>query len=464
MIEKFERRGKWWLPAQEDDRIDGTLTYSPADGAILELAGAFGALPGLLASGSFPAPRIILGTTASGEYITLLNCAQKRWHTAGTYLTSSYRVEVVFVGAHFQSHDEIEFESLYVHYSHLDSWAGFHYFEHTREEGATMVSYRNPRPIVAYVGDGLAVSVDPAVSEQGEGSPPRRVILEADSRVRIRRGEPTHLDRFLRPMRLTQVFLSLGVGAAVHPVAVTGVHLEMPDDAAIPRCVGIHWQPAVAVAAQRALFPSEMMFTLPDISDRFERFLRNWFQTAELLGPVVDLYLAALAETGIYAEHRFLTLCQALESLHRRRHGGHYLSRDEYGPAYVQLIHAIPDWIAPDHRTALEARLKYGHEYSLRKRLTDIFSAHDPVLREVFLDPPSFINKVVKTRNYFTHYDEEDEQDAATGGLELHRLASNLRTLIEVCLLSEIGFTSEELRKQLKEISSRRVIEPILYE
>ena len=464
MMEEFEYKGRWWLPAKKDSQIDGTLTYSPTDGAILELSGAFGDLSRLLVSGQLSAPRIILGTTASGQDVTLLNCAQKRRHTGGAYPTSSYRVNVVFVGAHFESHDEIDFESLYVHYSHLDSWAGFPYFEHTREEGVTRVSYRSPERIVAYLGDGLAVSVDPGVSEQWEGSPPRRVTIEGDARIGIRLGEPTHFDKFLRPMRLTQIFLSLGVGTAVHPLTVTGVRLEMIGDVPTPRSVGIHYQPAVAVAAQRAVFPSDMTFRLPDISDRFEQFLRNWFETAELVGPVVDLYLATLAETGIYAELRFLMLTHALESFHRQRCGGRYLSPEEYEPARKELDAAIPDRISRDHRDALRAKLKYGYEYSLRKRLGDLVDAHEPVLRGVFPETTAFIERVVKTRNYLTHYDEDDREDAATGALELQRLAVWLRTLLEVCLLGEIGFSPEELQNQLREHSSRRVVEPITYE
>jgi len=468
MTREFEHRGKWWLPAQEDSQIDGSLTYSPDDGAILELSGAFGDLSQVMASQRLSTPRLILGTTASRQEITLVNCVEKHRslgvaYGAG-YATSSYQPQVVLVGCHFQNYEALTFARLHVRYSHLDAWAGLRHFDFAQEEGITKISYSRPEPIPADLGGGVTVSVTSAGSEHWEGSPTTRVTIEREARIGIQIGEQAHLERFLKPIRLTQIFLSLAVGAAVHPVKVTGTRQETLGGAPIARSVDILYHPALAVPLHGVVFPTDMTFTLAGITDRFEPFLRNWFQTAELLGPVVNLYFTALAETGISAEHRFLTLCQALESLHRRRHGGQYLSRDEYAPAYDQLIGAIPDWIAPDHRAALVARLKYGHQFSLRKRLTDIFSAHDPVLRDVFPDPPAFINKVVKTRNYFTHYDEDDKQDAATGGLELHRLATKVRTLIEVCLLSEIGFTSEELRKQAQAISSRRVIEAIEYE
>ena len=467
-MEEFEHRGKWWLPAQEDNQIDGSLTYSPADGAILELSGAFGDLSQVMGRQRLSTPRLILGTTASGQEITLLNCAEKHRSLGAAYgagyATSSYRAQLALVGSHFPNYEQVTFASLHVHYSHLDAWSRFQYFDHAQEEGVTRISYTRPAPTVAHLGDGVTVSVTSAGSERWEGSPARRVTIERETRIGIQIGERAHFDKFLKPIRLTQIFLSLGVGAAVHPLKVTGTRQEMVEDVMIARPVEIFYQPALAAPPQRTLLPSDMRFTLADITDRFEPFLRNWFETAELLGPVVNLYFATLAESGIFAEHRFLTLTRALESFHRQKHGGRYLSPEEYKPAREALVAAIPDRISRDHRDALSAKLKYGYEYSLRKRLADLFNAHERVLGDVLPDATAFIQKVVKTRNYLTHYDEEDRQDAATDGLELHRLATELRTLVEVCLLSEIGFTSEELRKQLKEISSRRVIEPIVYE
>jgi len=468
MMGEFEHRGKWWLPAQEDNQIDGTLTYSPTDGATLELAGDFADPSRAIGRQGFSTARLILGTTASGKRITLLNCAESHRSRGAAYgagyATSSYRADVALVGTHFPNYEEVTFASLHVHYSHLDAWSSFRYFDHAQEEGVTKISYTRPAPTVAHLDEGVAVSVTSAGSEDWEGSPPRRVTIEREARIGIRIGEQAHFDKFLKPMRLTQIFLSLGVGTAVHPLKVTATREEMLEDVPVPQQVESFYQPPLAVPPQRTVLPSGMTFTLEDISDRFEPLLRNWFESAELLVPVVNLYFATLTESGMFAEHRFLTLARALESFHRRRCGGQYLPPDDYEPAYRHLVGAIPDWIVQEHRDALRARLKYGYEYSLRKRLTDIFNAHESVMRTVFPDDTAFIQKVVKTRNYLTHYDEDDRQNAAIDGLELHRLATGLRTLLEVCFLSEIGFTSEELRKQVQEISSRRVIERIEYE
>jgi len=464
MMDDFKHKGRWWLPADPDTQVEGTLTYSPADGPILALSGAFGDLRGLIGTQGLSSPRLILGTTASGQQITLLDCAQKHRSVGSGYPTSSYHVRAAFVGSHFQSYDDITFESLRVHYSYLDGWAALRHFEHLQEQGVTTLSYTRPEPIVAQIDDGLKILLISTGSEQWRGSPPTRVTIEREASIGIQIGEEAHFAEFPGPIRLLQIFLSLAVGASVRPVNLTATRRELVRDNLVPRPVDIFYQPPRDIPPQKTLFAADMTFTRTAISDRFESFLHNWFETAKSLEPVLNLYFVTLAETGMFAEHCFLSLTRALESFHRCRYGGQYLSGLDYEPAYDQLIAAIPDSIATDHRAALAARLKYGHQFSLRKRLADIFSAHDEVLNGLCPDIQAFIHKVVTTRNYLTHYDEDDRQDAGATGIELHRLVSRLRIALEACLLAEIGFSAREQRRMVRELLSRRTIEPIIYQ
>ena len=62
-----------------------------------------------------------------------------------------------------------------------------------------------------------------------------------------------------------------------------------------------------------------------------------------------------------------------------------------------------------------------------------------------------FVGKVVDTRNYLTHYDEGKKETAAVGR-ELYGLTERLRSILEACLLREVGFEGE----RLKEVLSRR--------
>jgi len=70
--------------------------------------------------------------------------------------------------------------------------------------------------------------------------------------------------------------------------------------------------------ARRKLIPQEMLFTLQHVSQRFEDVLKQWFDSAQFLEPVFNLYFGTLYNRDMYAEQRFLSLVMALESYHRK--------------------------------------------------------------------------------------------------------------------------------------------------
>jgi len=130
---------------------------------------------------------------------------------------------------------------------------------------------------------------------------------------------------------------------------------------------------------------------------------------------------------------------QALESFHRVTKGGKYLSNDEWKPFRATLANAIPAELDSGHRESLRSRIKYGNEYSLRKRIGELLEG----LNEITLSRLSptdkyFTGIIVDTRNYLTHYDDE-LKDVALKNADLYWANQRLRILISLLLLKEIG-------------------------
>ncbi|MCK4799137.1 MAG: hypothetical protein KAT05_17325, partial [Spirochaetes bacterium] len=65
MIAKFEHKGKWKLP-ESDTWFNGTLSYDPDNGAILEIYGSFNSFI------DRSSKEIVLGKTIAGD-ITLID-------------------------------------------------------------------------------------------------------------------------------------------------------------------------------------------------------------------------------------------------------------------------------------------------------------------------------------------------------------------------------------------------------
>lgn len=191
------------------------------------------------------------------------------------------------------------------------------------------------------------------------------------------------------------------------------------------------------------------LFFYHEISDKYQLILKNWFEKEEKLKPVYKLYLASLYNYDMYLEYKFLSLIQAIEAYHRIKYKGldKYMQDDEYKIVLDKLKEKLPNLLEKSFRESLFTKFKYGNEYSLRKRFKILFSNS---FVEIFKIPrlklERFIKKVVDTRNYLIHQDNELESVTFHDN-EFFHANLILKTLIEVHLLNELGFKNEEINK-----------------
>ena len=193
----------------------------------------------------------------------------------------------------------------------------------------------------------------------------------------------------------------------------------------------------------------KMFFTLNDVQDNLEMYLEKWFEKKEILKPVYNLYFEGFYNNNLSVEQKFLNLIQALESYHRRIEKGKYLSNEEYNNIYNVLVKAIPEEVDEELKERLKGYLKYGNEYSLRKRLKQIYKKYKKILDNIVDNKKRFIDKVVKLRNYLTHYDDDSLKEDINIK-EIYDLNQKLEEILRICLLLEIGFENERIKELLK--------------
>ena len=117
---------------------------------------------------------------------------------------------------------------------------------------------------------------------------------------------------------------------------------------------------------------------------------------------------------------------------------------EEYATEILpSLVDAIPNDLDKSFRNSLKARLKYGYDYPLRKRLNLLLSEHEQAIEKVAPDAKSLSGKVVDLRNWLTHLPPEGEVDAGTE--DFLRYEFLLRLLLELSFLAEIGFSPQEI-------------------
>jgi len=441
MIEEFEYKGIWWLPNKPKEQISGVFKFTPNEGAILDLIGSF----------KDTEPKIILGISSDGKKITLYKCfkTQSNLSILG-FSTSSFYANMAFVGIHFQKTEDIKFKGLSVHYMYLDEWfniSGFVDIQYSSDEKEIVIKYELLKPIQAVIND-YKIFLDIRVT------PPTLSIVQKEASIkqmvyiRVESSEEKPFDEYLNIIYLIQNFLSLGITEPVYPLIVEGKTEMNKKIIKINKETINYYYPPVKVygaldipKVPKTLYPFDMLFTFRDISDKFEFFLKNWLEKADLLEPVYNLYFETLYSPRINLKHKFLSLLQAIESYHRRTMNNFEQPEKQHKKKIEEILNAVPH----KHKDWLKDKLAYSNEPTLRKRLKDILKKFADVSNKFISDKKSFVEKVVTTRNYLTHYDETLKKQSAEGE-ELYHFTQNIKILLEICLLEELGFTSDNIK------------------
>jgi hypothetical protein len=86
--------------------------------------------------------------------------------------------------------------------------------------------------------------------------------------------------------------------------------------------------------------PTDILFTLADIADKFDELLKHWYENAAKIRPTYDLFAIIEYNPPAYAETELLLLSQALESFHRRVYNGTYIEGGSFTILYEDFMEA----------------------------------------------------------------------------------------------------------------------------
>lgn len=452
-MDQYEYAGFWWIPENPDEKISGTIKFNSRDGAELKLIGA---LRKIKSSNDPYEEEIILGILTNGKKITLYKCYRIRSTLSiPGIITSVYEASVVLMGHHFEKEADIVFDSITINYSYLEEWVGltgFHSSISKNSEGYPQrheIAYNYPEEIEICINN-LKFTITYHFR-----STSNRINEYKMSQTTLIKIEPTsqlHIHEYIGKICYhIQNFLSLGVGRPVYPILIKGKNkncYRKISDKIMLTDISIFYPIKDIPSSFKQLNQNEMFFSYADIRKEFTKVLSIWFNKADVLGPVYDLYFGTLYNSSMYLQHEFLSLAQALESFHSRIYKGQYLLSDDYSKLYNTLVNAIPENIDENYRGILKEKLKYLNEFSLRKRLKDLMVKCGDVLDLLIKNKDIFIEDIVNTRNYLTHYSENLETKAKAD-LELFDLVEQMKYLMKVCFLVELEIPLDKIKALL---------------
>lgn len=450
-------KGWWWLPGKEDDKVPGVLDTNPSSNWRLECFGCFENLDATLMSGEVERYPLVHGICGTGTPVTLADSVRSGLSCGTGPTMSSYAPRLVLVGHHFQPTDELRLKTLCLEYVCLPEWTGRLGWagnvrfgdDGKRPEKWEASSAEQFEVVVPLTSFTVRFRIEP----EARFAPRRSMQFQQKAYVQIDAETPKSMDEFMRgPGFHTTHLLTLAMGGSQIPTSAWGYtdscRWGFPGDADSLRPVHLHWPDLrdAEVAAPSSLL--DVVFRLADLRDEAVPRLQQYYAQAEKARPAYALFYATVLKQGMYIEQEFLFLVAALEVRDRISFGGQYADASEFAQVRQALENAVPSSTDARFREVIAGKLRYLNEFTLRDRLKRTVAATTNLLDSVVPDPAKFVRRTVEARNYLTHY------DAPTAGTEGHKellaLIPQLRALVEVTIMLDMGITPDEVRDLMK--------------
>jgi ApeA N-terminal domain 1 len=432
----FDASGYWWLPDFQEDRLPGTLSYTPTDGIVLILQGVFDQPslrdPSLIFGGKAFSAERIYGEQADGERLTVCGAFMTRLNTI-----SSFDCRYVLAGACLSSEDNDQPATTLFSFNNLEEWSGVPFLQPDRSELPDRTTYSFPNNLVALLSIPKAEHL-PELTLMGYTT----TTLTPNDATFSRRA---HFRTWLEKSELTSMLEFVNdVGQLLTILMGTRANLnQLRFSLDSDTYIHVFFQ-RVRAKPPKAVSAIQMPLTLRELGDKAASVFAEWFRSIVTMRPVYSAFFSTLFNDSSFIDTKFQALTQALESFHRRTRDGSYLKVEEYSEVAATLSKALPQGIPESLRARLKNTIKYGNEFSLRKRLENLIAEIQPKTREILrIDSSSFVSDVVDTRNYYTHLDEATKTPSVGNSSALYYLNQRLSALFLIHVLITLGIQEE---------------------
>lgn len=449
---------QWWQPDDPEKKIPGVLLEDDDRRWVLELDGSFVEMPDT-SSAHGPIPMrlenpdgvpILVGTTSNGQLISLIDCTvlDGTIPLPGSRGSTKIRPTVLVYDVHFKKAEDFRLTSLSIHFSNLDTWAatsGFTLRGFTPSFDQLDIHYSLPETVESVLPDGLKVGVD--FSRSGPTFPAATSMhLVQQSWLRTTPVQALPYGDLLRVIENFGNLVALGVGELPRPLEMFGT-CDGRDPSGVERSVKVRLirNRAPIACAPRNVPHWDMLFTLPDVRERFGEFVSAWFSRADALQSLYDLYFGTLRSPSMYVEHRFINMFQALESYDRRT----FVPPAEKAQKREEKITRILKAVGDRDRKWVEGKMRHGSEAAAAERISRLVEKFEAG----WLLSTEEVTLAGNMRNYYTHFDPQREQHLPPIDerfQKMHHLAVRLRTLCELILLDAVGFERDWVRDRMQ--------------
>ena len=460
MEEEVRFTGWWWLPEKPNEKLPGTLEITSDKKIVLTTTGIFKSAEAKLRDLNYHRPIDLINGYAKGHqtkkdksFTLISNHIDGYWRSG--LIEVKWATEYLVTNKHFKFKKEIRANSVFLKFQFLDEWVDQYGFEIESNPDPkiieTTIKYKQPEPITLLDGDKFKIYLffrasAPLFSiRKVKASITQSVFFNIEFKRRQSLEVITELSEKLRN------FFSLAISL---PIKISEFEFkEFAKDTA--RKKGMKYQHTITVLPSESIITTgqkdyrtaEMLLTYKDFNDASGNIIGNWLKRYDVLEPVFKRYFDTLYNPYLHQENVFLNYVSALETYHRRTNPNFDAKTPTYDKKLKQILQKI------DHKNEREwirVRLEKKSEIYLMSRLKDLSNSNRKIVKDLVRNKNSFLSKIVATRHYHLHFDEEANKRNLISDSELPKYIQKLRILLQALFLKELGFSQDFIQKMIK--------------
>jgi hypothetical protein len=461
-----EWAGIWWLPDDPGQSIPGVLRYSPDDGLVLSLIGAFEdrimstPSPGLTVFHEGSRNWDVIHGAAGQREISLLGCYPNGVRRSfGARVKSPDKQTVVamtaLIGAHVSRADDAVFSAAEISVEDLGLWAASSVFEGSlgtldgKIDGTGSISVKPVKPRSVLV-DGTEFRLQHQHTlpffEQSKGSTVGRMRDTAS--VRVVPAAPFSVGDAREAASLVQDLISLathraaGVIWLLLEVAETEPTL-LPDGRSVPRRrANVLYSPtALGRGSAKAVDHHHVFFTCESLP--FEEVVPRWYEARGRLRAATSMVMGLRYAPARYVENNLLTAAGAAEVLHR----GLRIDEKPFPKAQFKAMRdAMLERVPENYRERFKEGIR--NDPTLRDRLYALAARpSQDAIALLVPDVDRWAERTTRARNTLTHEGKTPNHCVE----ELIAVVEVTTAVVILNLLHELGLPAEQQSKAVRQ-------------
>lgn len=413
--------------------------------------------------------RYISGKLFDNRPILLYRCSifPGSYHKSFDYQYVEYSIfaEYGFCGLEIQGAKDPHFEEVMIRMGDLVHWSGLCKYESNWVDQYTpQIKWISKKPVSFDLNNNVEVLFSPFISNGSFNSTKKEVILGQYIAIILKYKIGACWDEIIEDINCVRYFIELGIGTLMGIDSISYLHkIKIEEDDLEPQLIPQVDSIWLGNRDNTPTYEEERFFYTYTLSECIEyNMFSKWTTIYEKLRPILDLYFAAYRYNAFVPETVFLNLMQALETYHAR-----FISDDlrsflqhvdlEVNNFYGDNSNAEKwkKYIADDNQRNPKCKDIY-----LRSRLTDLFFAEGDLAHVNYWNgrQGDFVEKLVITRNYYTHYDIKKQTKAFTKE-ELPLINNILSSFLTFHVLTRMGYNREKAKTiTIRELDNVRFI------